>query len=205
MRRLIASLWVVVALLAASDARADDGRDATALREDFEAYFAGERWAGLYAGGAGILFAGAGIGLVRKGNTFFRGAGWGLVVLGALQAVGGIGYRVVLSKTVPAHEGELDRDPATFHTAELARMGGVVTRFNPIRRQDVVLAVIGAGVAAFGLASRRATWQGVGVSISLQALALLALEEVDYRRALRYQEQLVHLAGTGLERVFEAR
>jgi hypothetical protein len=198
MRRFVVlALCVIGVLLTSPEAHADPAHDTAKMREDLEAYFAGERRAALYAGTVGLLSVGGGIGFVLRGNKLVRGAGWSLIGLGALQAIGGGGYAIVLSHTVPEHEAQLARDPVAFKRDELTRMHGVVSRFTPIRWQDLAVAVLGAGIATYGFGSRRSTWKGVGLSISLQALAALALEEIDYHRALGYQEQLVHFQPNG--------
>jgi hypothetical protein len=160
------------------------------VRSLLEAYFAGERWSALYTGCVNLLFVVIGIALVLRGNDFQRGAAWALIGLGALHVVAAVGYALDLHRRVPRYEALLARDPAEFKRAELTRMEGVVSGFTPIGFFYGGLLLTGAAVATYGFARRGATWPGIGLSVCLQGLAALALETIDYRRALRYEHQV---------------
>jgi hypothetical protein len=160
------------------------------VRSLLEAYFAGERWSALYTGGVNLLFVAIGIALLLRGSGFQRGAAWALIGLGAFHVVASIGYALDLRRKVPRYEALLVRDPAEFKREELTRMESVVSGFTPIRSFYGGLLLTGAAVATYGFARREATWQGIGLSVCFQAVAALALETVDYRRALRYEHQV---------------
>lgn len=160
------------------------------VRSVLEAYFAGERWSAVYTSSVNLLFVAVGIALVRRGSGLQRGAAWAFIALGAFHIVASAGYALSIQRKVPRYEALLARDPAEFKREELTRMEGVISGFTPIGFFYGALLLTGAALATYGFARRGATWQGIGLSVCLQALSALGLETIDYRRALRYQDQV---------------
>jgi hypothetical protein len=155
-----------------------------------EGYFSGERWAAIYTGCVNLVLVVIGVVLVGRSVEFQQGAGWALVGLGVFHTVAAVGYAAGLRRSVSRYEALLAQDAAKFKRDELTRMEGVVAGFTRIRLFYGSLLLAGAVAAIYGFVVSRATSQGVGLSLGVQAVAALALETVDYRRAIRYQRGL---------------
>ena len=188
--------WLAGAVALAPAAAADEAPALRAMHEGLRAYYAGERTAALVALAVGVLALGVGLGLARRGGALARGLGWSLLGFGALNALGAGSYTVALSGTIARYEALFAGDPAAYQREELAHLRGVTSRFTPIRGFDLTLVVAGAVLAAAGFSRRRATWQGLGLGVSVQALALLGLETVNYERARVYQERIAGFVAT---------
>jgi hypothetical protein len=128
--------------------------------------------------------------LVTREGSFARGLGWPVLAIGAIDLAGGIGYFV----QVDARRGRaldlLGRDPVAFRREEIEQVRGTSTRYTMYRGLELGLTLLGAGVATYGLASRRDTWAGLGVGLALGALTSLTIDSFGSHHTKTYRERL---------------
>jgi hypothetical protein len=180
-----------------SDARAD--ADATAdagpvrseaIQKDLVSYYQGERTSAYVVTALGGFAAGAGSALVFQKQDFQRGLGWPLLTLGALEIAGGISYAITCTNEIDHYSASLAKDQAAFGREELDHIQGTRSRFIYYRITEGVLAVGGAGIAAYGFAAKQDTWKGVGIGLATIGVPFVVIDTINNSRAGTYEDHL---------------
>lgn len=189
-KRLPLVLAAVVALGAAAwpssaEAQVDQ------MRADMHGYFGGETTAGWVALGVGVLEVGAATWAIGfSDEPYLEGAGWPVGVIGLVAIAAGL---VLLTRTpgqVEDLDAQLDSDPAAYREAELERMEGVNDQFDLLAIVEIGLAVVGAGLAVYGLLDDEPFVAGLGLGLTSQAILGFAFDLNAAARADTYTEQL---------------
>lgn len=153
------------------------------MRETLTAYFAGERMQGYFWLGVGALMLAVGIWLLL-GRGEYRGAGWPLVIIGAVELVVGV-TTTFNDGRVAGLLAQLAADEGGFVQREVARMRGLELVFTVMKCVETAIILSGAAMVVF--ASSRSAWYAVGVGLIVQGAAALTLESVAHRRNAGYR------------------
>lgn len=170
-------------------------------KTDIEQYFIAEKNAGLFLLVAGIVAVAIAISLFvfLKGNVY-KGLAWPLIVLGLLQAI--MGYSVYSGSDNRRIDNiyAFDMNPRKLTTAELPRMRKVVKGITVCLVLEVFALIAGiilvwANRQFFsGMRSPSGTiWLGVGLSLVLEAMLMIAADFAAYKRNVKYSGQLEQL------------
>jgi hypothetical protein len=184
------SFTVTASLLTLAGAAHADEPSRTSMQSDLLSYYEGERTSAYVATALGVVAAGAGGFLVTRSSDFARGLGWPLVALGALEAIGGIGYAFAVGGEIDHYSALLARDPAAFQREEAAHIAGTTSRFVYYRVTELVLLLGGAGLATYGFATKRDAWAGAGVGLASIALPIVIMDTINNTRAGRYADTI---------------
>jgi hypothetical protein len=157
---------------------------------DLHGYYHGEEVAAYVIGGTGAAAAGVGAYLATRSDDFSRGLGWSWIGMGGLEAIGAVFYALQVDGEITHYESVLARDPAAYRTEEMDHMAGTSRRFVVYRAVEIGLTLAGAGIAGYGLASKRDAWTGAGVGIGSLALPLAIIDTFNNARASRYLDHV---------------
>ena len=184
MRRAAAGALVVAGVVcAAGTARAQTAGD---MRRDLDGYYHGEQTSAYVIGGMGLAAAGGGAYLVTRKSDFARALGWTWIGMGGLETIGAAFYALQVDGEIDHYRAALARDPAAYRSEELDHMHGTSSRFTAYRATELGLVVAGAGMAIYGLVTKRDVWKGVGAGVVSLSLPLLVIDSVNNARANRY-------------------
>jgi hypothetical protein len=183
---------MVAAIASSVDARASDAtpvpRDA--VEGDLRGYYEGERVAAYVIGGMGAAAAAGGGFLVTRDDDFARGLGGAWVVMGGLETLGAIFYAFQVGAELDHFERSLANDPTAFRAEELDHIRGTSSRFVVYRAVELSLALAGAGVATYGVATHRGAWSGAGTGVASLALPFFVIDSINDVRASRYLDEV---------------
>jgi hypothetical protein len=160
------------------------------MADDVTAYYRSERNTAFTFIGLGAVSAGVGTGLVATRGDFATGLGVAMISIGALEMLGSTFYAIQVGTELDRYAGVLARDPAQFKSEEAAHIHGTTSRFFWYRASELLLAVVGAGVATYGFVSDRDVWKGVGIGVAGEAATFFALDAFGSARAVDYEEQV---------------
>lgn len=182
---------IAAATLGAGTARADEVAETRAsIAIEERAYYAFERNTAYTFVGVGIVSAGAGAFLVTRSGDFARGAGWSVLSLGVLQAIGAGAYKFQVDALDERYAATLARDPAAYKREEGAHIAGTTSRFVFYRATELGLALAGIAVATYGFVKDRDLWKGIGTGVAIEAITFLTIDSFGTARAHRYQEHV---------------
>jgi hypothetical protein len=183
MRAVVGAAALAASLAVPAIAHADVGHD-------LHGYYGGERVAAFVIGGMGAAAAGTGGYLVTRDADLARGLGGAWLAMGGLEVIGATFYALQVGGEIDHYEAALARDPAAYRSEEIDHMQGTSSRFLYYRLVELGLTVGGAGVAAYGISSRRDAWTGVGIGVGSLALPLLVIDAFNDARATRYLDEV---------------
>jgi hypothetical protein len=155
------------------------------MREAMHEYFDGEAAGSWGFGTAGVVsLTGAGVGLFAADDRLYHGAAYpmaavGLIQLGAGLVLGLRTHRQVVERDTWLNEG-------TFWKHERPRMRRVQLQFALLEVVEIGLAVVGAGIAAYGGAKRDHLVAGIGLGLAVEAGSMLVMDHAASYRADRY-------------------
>jgi hypothetical protein len=164
--------------------------DRDAMRVDMRAYFWGEKWEGPFFMGVGAAGIVAGSALIAQRDDFMRGAGYPLLIVGAVQALAG---GIIFFRTdaqLARLERLLDRSPAGLRETELKRIRRINLQFELLAAAESMLIVGGSITASLGAARNSDLLKGVGLGLVIESVATLTLDLFAAQRALRYTSSL---------------
>ena len=185
---LLAAL-VVVPAPATAQYRFDAGPDT--MRAGLRAYFDGEARGGLWFAGAGVAgVAAGGVLLAQEDSERAMGAGYPVLIAGALQLTVGAMLSLRTADQVAALEAQLAADAPAFAETELRRVRGVVRTFGLLEAIEVTLIGVGGAMVLAGELDGRPIVAGIGAGLAAQAAVTLVLDIFADRRAATYLEDL---------------
>ena len=147
-------------------------------------YFNGEKFAGLFIAGVGVIALVAAA-LLFRGMRAFSVA---MIVLGLLEIALGVGLYLRTGPQVRRLEAMLATDEAGFRVVEHARLTRVQRNFAYIEIAEVAIIIVSA-LAAVALKNRPAI-SGVALALLIHAGVLLAFDLVAERRGKAYWSAL---------------
>src|SRR5690349_8013023 len=125
-----AASFLVAAQLFSTPASAQEARgERYRMTLSMEDYFEGERAAGYVFLGEGLVSIGTSAFLFTRGDPMSRGAGFPVVIIGALEAAVGLGLAVRTSGQIAERKRWIGSDPAAFQRDEKKRMERVIRQF----------------------------------------------------------------------------
>ncbi len=178
------------ALAAASIAWASVALAGDEVEGDLHDYYGGEMASAAVIGGLGAAAAGTGAYLATRSSDFARGLGWSWIGMGAVEAVGAVGYAIQVHRETGHYEALLARDPVRYRSEETVHMRGTKSRFVAYRIIELGLTVAGGAMAAYGLAADKDVWKGAGLGIGSLSLPFLVIDTVNDARASRHLRQV---------------
>lgn len=195
-RALLLGSALTAAWLAPGVVRADEPEGSLStegLREELHRYFRAEKRGGAVLSGMGAPAVALGGGLLAQDRELWRGFAYPVLVIGALELIGGVIFYARTDRQVALLDRGLSTRPRGTRDAELGRMRRVNLQFSLLEGLEVTLLVGGVVLAAAGAAARSETTIGVGLGLSLQSAALLTFDLFAARRAHRYTDSLARL------------
>jgi hypothetical protein len=169
---------------------------------DVADYYNGERNSAYVAGSLGLTSVGVGSYLLMQKTDFGRGAGWPLVTLGALEAIGAISYAIDVTGKKQHYLDLYARDKAAFQREEYEHIHGTTSRFWIYRAVEVAITTAGLAAATYGFAAKNDTWKGIGVALFAVGLPLVIIDTINNNRALRYEENVKSFGVTASQKTF---
>lgn len=160
------------------------------LRSDMRRYFREEKRGGAVLMGMGAPGVAIGGGLLAQGSDTLRGVGYPLLVIGALELVGGLIFYTRTNRQVAKLDAGLTGDTWATRNLELKRIRRVNLQFTLIEALELTLLVGGVAMATAGAHTRNETLTGVGLGLSLESAGLLVFDLYAGRRALRWTRSL---------------
>lgn len=161
------------------------------MREQMHDYFDGELRESWAFGGMGLVSLGAGAGLLASGGDLRRGMSIPLLVVGLLQLGLGVGLRVRTPCQVAALDEQLARSPGEYATHERERMRRVNRGFPIYTAVEASLFFLGVGLAGAGGIVNSDFALGAGITLALEAAAMLVLDYFAALRGARYEAALL--------------
>jgi hypothetical protein len=160
------------------------------LRGDMRRYFREEKRGGAVLMGLGLPGVALGGGLLAHGSDTLRGFAYPLLIIGALEFVGGLIFYLRTSKQVAKLDAGLVNDTWATRNLELRRIRRINLQFTLIEALELTLLVGGVVMAATGAGTRNETLTGVGLGLGLESAGLLIFDLYAGRRALRWTRSL---------------
>jgi hypothetical protein len=154
------------------------------MHDAFTLYFNGEKFAGLFIAGVGVMALVAAA-LLFRGMRAFSVA---MIVLGLIEIALGVGLYLRTGPQVRRLEAMLAADEAGFRVVENARLTRVQRNFAYIEIAEVAIIIVSALVAV-ALKNRPAV-SGVALALLIHAGVLLAFDLVAERRGKAYWSAL---------------
>jgi hypothetical protein len=154
--------------------------------EPMRTYFQGEAAEAWAFDGLGVASIGSGVLLVTRGTDATRGASVPLFAVGLIQLVLGIGLGARTPGQVAALEAQADYAPA-----ERTRMARVMRGFGLYKAIEVGLFFGGVGLAGVGGVAKSDFALGAGLSLGVEALAMLILDFFAEARGRTYESALL--------------
>jgi hypothetical protein len=169
-----AAIAVACGILAfASPSAADETPIQTAMHD----YFAGELREGWVFAGFGAAGVGGGaLAAFAAKDDFYRGAGWPVLAIGAIQLAAGVVLLFRTSRQIEERDRLLATAPRSFYELERPRMEKVRREFGLLEIGELGLTAVGVGLAALGGARRDHTIAGVGVGLAFESALMLAFD-----------------------------
>ena len=164
------------------------------LRGDMRRYFREEKRGGavlMTMGAPGVALGG---GLLAYDSEFGRGFAYPVLIIGALEMIGGLLFYARTNRQVQKLDEGLLHDTWATRNLELKRIRRVNLEFSLIQALEITLLVGGVGMAAAGAATRNPTLSGVGVGIGVESAGLLVFDLFAGKRALRWRSSLERFA-----------
>lgn len=155
-----------------------------------EDYFAAEESQGLVFLSAGLVSLAAGGVLVSRDDPASTAAVFPAAGVGLVQVVVGAVLLTRTDEQVAELNARRARDPISFATDERQRMDHVMTRFSIIHIAEIVLAVVGASMFAWGELEDVPELRGFGLSIAAESALMLGLDYLAADRGGRYARAL---------------
>lgn len=147
-------------------------------------YFNGEKFAGLFIAGVGVVAIVAAAVLLRGMRAFSIT----LIVVALIEIVIGVGLYLRTGPQVRRLEALLATDEAGVRVMENARITRVQRNFIPLEIAEVAIIVVSA-LAAFALKNRPAI-SGVALALLIHAVILLAFDLAAEKRGKVYWSAL---------------
>lgn len=160
------------------------------LRSDMRRYFREEKRGGAVLMGMGAPGVAIGGGLLAQNSDILRGFAYPLLVIGALEFVGGLIFYSRTNRQVAKLDAGLTNDTWATRNLELKRIRRVNLQFTLIEALELTLLVGGVVMAGAGAGTRNETLTGVGLGLSLESAGLLIFDLYAGRRALRWTHSL---------------
>ena len=141
----------------------------------------------LFLGIATILLAIVFFFFIKTNPAFYKGAAIPLVAIGLIQAA--VGYTVHARSDkqridIAYHAGT---DPQFLKRSELPRMETVMKNFVAYRYTEIALALVGIVLFVyFRNNAARLFWQGLGLTLAVQALLMLGADYFAEKRGKTY-------------------
>ena len=161
------------------------------MHDAFTIYFNGEKSAGLFLAGVGVVAIVAAAVLLRELRAFSIT----LIVVALIEIAIGVGLYLRTGPQVRRLEAQLATDEAGFRVVENARMTRVQRNFVRIEIAEVAIIIV-SGLVAFAFKNRPAA-SGVALALLLHASVLLAFDLVAEKRGKVYWSAL-RLPFTGI-------
>lgn len=161
------------------------------MRRDLHHYFAGEAVEAWAFGGLGAASIGAGVVLLTRGTDGARGASVPLFAVGLIQLVLGVGLWARTPGQVAALDTQLSASPGEYARSERTRMARVMRGFALYKAVEVGLCFGGIGLAGIGGVTRSDFALGAGLSLAVEALAMLILDFFAEARGTTYEGALL--------------
>jgi hypothetical protein len=190
--RCLAILSGALVLALASGAAADSAPAVSRgpIADDMTAYYRSERNTAFTFIGIGAVSAGVGTALVTTRKDFAVGLGFSMIGIGALEVLGSTFYALQVGAELDHYSELLARDPAAFKREEGGHIHGTTSRFFWYRTAELVLVIVGAGVATYGFASDKDVWKGAGIGVAGEAATFFVLDAFGASRAEDYEERV---------------
>lgn len=169
-----------------------------ALRGELHRYLGQEKRGGVVLMAMGVPAVALGGGLLAQDRALGRGFAYPVLVIGALELLGGLVFFARTSRQLARLDAGLTARPLETIRAEQARMRRINLQFSLIEALEMTLLVGGIAMAAAGAGTREETLLGVGLGLSVQSAALLTFDLFAARRARRYTHALELTAGPNL-------
>ena len=161
------------------------------MQADLRTYFAGESAEAWAFGGLGAASIGAGALLFTRGTDAGRGASVPLFAVGLIQLVLGVGLWARTPAQVASLEAQLAAAPGDYALAERTRMARVMRGFGVYKAVEVGLFFGGLGLAGVGGVAKSDFALGAGLSLTVEALAMLILDFFAEARGHAYESALL--------------
>ena len=158
--------------------------DVTIMHDAFTLYFNGEKFAGLFIAGVGLVAIVAAALLFRSLRAFSVT----LLILALIEIALGVGLYLRTGTQVRRLEAQLASDEGGFRAVETARMIRVQRNFVFIEWAEVAIIIV-SGLVAVGLKYRPVA-VGVALGLLIHASVLLAFDLVAERRGAVYWSAL---------------
>ncbi len=181
---------VLSALLVSGQAQAQ-ASDGEAMSQSTQDYFKGEK----HVSGIGFMSLGAASvglsGAFLAGDSDRRkGIAYVFLPLGVVELIVGAVVFFRTDAQVGKLEAQMADDPAAFREAEQARMKKVVESFEWLKAAEIVIFVVGVGVALTGKFDDNLVLEGIGQGMAEQAASIFVLDLLADWRAQLYVEAL---------------
>lgn len=186
----------VLATAAVTDAAAAPPEPSAVATQEAELrrYFTGERNGGIWLMSVGAPAAVAGAGLLVHPGEYYRGLGYPLLAVGALEFLGGLLFYLNTNRRVPRLLTRLGQSPAELQAAELARLRRVNRELALLTTVEITLMVASGAMTAVSALRGLDTLSGVGTGLLIESTVLFIYDQLAARRALRYTDSLLHFS-----------
>lgn len=164
-------------------------------------YFIAEKQEGLVfllIGIAAVLLGISFIFFFRNNPSLFKGMAIPLIAVGLIQIV--VGYTVYSrsdrQKADVAYQA--GTDPAFIKAVEIPRMEKVMKNFSVYRYTEIGLTILGIALFVyFRNDPGKVLWKGLGITLALQAIIMLAADGVAEKRGALYKTGLQNFIAAG--------
>ncbi len=166
----------------------------TLFEPQLRSYFRGEvqeSWVFVGLGAAAVV---GGAIMFTRNNDFLRGAAFPLIGVALIQLVVGVAVLWRSNQQVSDLLGLANSDPSAFMTQESKRMAVVNRNFTIYKSAEIVLMILGAGVAAAGYVKKTDLAFGIGLGLVAQSAVMFTFDLIAERRAEVY---VAHITGLG--------
>ena len=161
-----------------------------AMAENIRTYYHGERITSYSFMIFSTLSLAAGGVLATRDNDFARGLGWPMLGVGLIEIFGGTAYLFQMNSRLDRYSALIDRDPVSYKREELAETSGTARRYTMYRTIDVVLTLVGAGIATYGFAEKRDLVAGFGAGLAFEALTSFSIDSFGSFRTTKYKGEI---------------
>jgi hypothetical protein len=157
------------------------------LRGLMHTYYDGERLVVVPFGLAGVAGIATGSLLAASSTDLARGAGWPVLVFGAVDLLAGVLFSMQAVSNRRTLDQLLTDDPKEFARRERIHILRIRDRFQPILLAvEGVIAGVGGIMAGGGVLDKQPTVEGVGLGLLAEAIVLFALDWTVLDRARAY-------------------